>query len=166
MYVRRITLVSHRDLACLRQKSEKNKISSEELLCYWHLPPIARRPSQRAPEHRSNMLCLRERSRTQEREGGGFAPLNIYCVLLSRGAESMNGRNKNQAEKRWPTIYCMPRKPRLIQTARITPPPAPLPSIPPVYLSPLLICMLCVQMHPLIVLSMPGLLSDGLSSHQ
>lgn len=72
--------------------------------------PVSHRPSQRAPEHsRAATCCVRAR------RGGRFhrTLLNIYCVLLSRALKAwMAERNQT---KRWPTVYCMLMKLRLIQ---------------------------------------------------
>lgn len=150
------------------------KNSTEYLLCCWHLPPLQAdwaREHQNTAEQEQHVVFDRAKEGEAGRQAGKQARRQaglhswIFTVLLSWRAESMNGWNKTK-QKRRPTIYCMLMKPRLIQPAHTSPSLHLFRSLPLCKSLSLLICMHCVQMHPLIVLSMPGLLFRWLIFHQ
>lgn len=144
------------------KKAKKQKSAARSCYATNTFPHCA----QTGPEStrtRQQHVVFERAEQSTEKEEGRFARLNIYSVFLSWEAESMNGWTKNQNKKWWPAIYCMPMKSRLMQTTPIKPLFSPK---SPSYITPLCSFVCSVQMHPLIVLSMPSLLSDGLSSHQ
>lgn len=104
-------------------KKQNQKISSEELFGYWHLPLLR---TDRAREHQNTAAtcCVwAEQGRAEHRKGGRQVCTTEYlqCASEPRRWEH-EWLNEKPNKKRRPTIYCMPMKPRLIQTARIIPP--------------------------------------------